>query len=51
MVIAWVGLASVGIFMARYTKMVFGEKQLLGTKVWFAVKDDSFFGNYILNGE
>jgi len=35
MVIAWVGFASIGIFMARYMKVAFGEKVLLGTKVWF----------------
>ncbi|KAJ7370789.1 DOMON domain-containing protein frrs1L [Desmophyllum pertusum] len=35
MVIAWVGFASIGIFMARYMKVAFGDKVLLGTKVWF----------------
>ncbi|KAL9950259.1 hypothetical protein ACROYT_G042734 [Oculina patagonica] len=35
MVIAWVGFASIGIFMARYMKVAFGEKVLLGTKAWF----------------
>jgi len=35
MVIAWVGFASIGIFMARYMKVAFGEKVLFGTKVWF----------------
>jgi len=35
MVIAWVGFASIGIFMARYMKVAFGEKVLLGTKMWF----------------
>ena len=38
MVIAWVGFASIGIFMARYMKVAFGEKVLLGTKVWFTVR-------------
>ena len=38
MVIAWVGLASVGIFMARYMKVAFGDKELLGTKMWFTVR-------------
>ena len=37
MVIAWVGFASIGIFMARYMKVAFGEKVLLGTKMWFTV--------------
>ncbi|XP_074612417.1 uncharacterized protein LOC141866784 [Acropora palmata] len=35
MVIAWIGFASVGIFMARYMKGAFHEKELLGTKIWF----------------
>ncbi|CAH3195825.1 unnamed protein product, partial [Porites evermanni] len=35
MIIAWVGSASVGIFMARYMKVAFGKRELLGTKVWF----------------
>lgn len=35
MVIAWVGFASIGIFMARFTRVAFGDKELLGTKVWF----------------
>ncbi|KAJ7370791.1 DOMON domain-containing protein frrs1L [Desmophyllum pertusum] len=35
MVIAWVGFASIAIFMARYMKVAFGDKVLLGTKVWF----------------
>ena len=38
MVIAWVGFASIGIFMARYMKVAFGEKVLLGTKMWFTVR-------------
>ena len=37
MVIAWIGFASVGIFMARYMKGTFDEKELLGTKIWFTV--------------
>ena len=41
MVIAWIGFASVGIFMARYMKAVFGEELLLGTKIWFTVIDCS----------
>ncbi|CAH3172489.1 unnamed protein product [Porites evermanni] len=35
MVIAWIGFASIGIFMARFTRVAFGDKELLGTKVWF----------------
>ena len=45
MVIAWVGFASIGIFMARYMKVAFGEKVLLGTKVWFTVRCCSPFSN------
>ena len=40
MIIGWVGSASVGIFMARYMKVAFGKKELLGTKVWFTVRYD-----------
>ena len=43
MVIAWIGFASVGIFMARYKKGAFDEKELLGTKVWFTVRGLRFF--------
>ena len=43
MVIAWVGFASVGIFMARYMKVAFGDKELLGTKIWFTVRMMYFF--------
>ncbi|XP_067027448.1 ferric-chelate reductase 1-like isoform X3 [Acropora muricata] len=35
MVIAWIGFASVAIFMARYMRGAFDEKKLLGTKIWF----------------
>lgn len=35
MVIAWIGFASLGIFMARYMKVAFGDKEMLGTKIWF----------------
>jgi len=45
MVIAWVGFASIGIFMARYMKVAFGEKVLLGTKVWFTVSCRSLLNN------
>lgn len=40
MIIAWVGSASVGIFMARYMKVAFGKGEMLGTKVWFTVRYD-----------
>ena len=40
MVIAWIGFASIGIFMARFTRVAFGDKELLGTKVWFTVRYD-----------
>ncbi|XP_068728109.1 ferric-chelate reductase 1-like isoform X3 [Montipora capricornis] len=35
MVIAWIGFASLGIFMARYMKVAFGDKEMLGTRIWF----------------
>ena len=38
MVIAWIGFASVAIFMARYMRGAFDEKKLLGTKIWFTVR-------------
>ena len=43
MVIAWIGFAAVGIFMARYMKGAFDEKELLGTKIWFTVRGRDFF--------
>ena len=45
MVIAWVGFASIGIFMARYMKVAFGEKVLWGNKVWFTVSCCSLLNN------
>ena len=45
MIIAWVGSASVGIFMARYMKVAFGKRELLGTKVWFTVRYDVNLSN------
>ena len=55
MVIAWVGFASIGIFMARYMKVAFGEKVLLGTKVWFTVRCCSLlninFRKFTFSGE
>ena len=52
MVIAWVGFASIGIFMARFTRVAFGDKELLGTKVWFTVRYDKiivFFSFFYYN--
>ncbi|KAJ7350979.1 DOMON domain-containing protein frrs1L [Desmophyllum pertusum] len=37
MVIAWVGFATMGMFIARYMRPVWGEKNMCGTKVWFQV--------------
>lgn len=37
MIIAWVFIASIGIFVARYMKPFWPNSTLLGTKVWFAV--------------
>ena len=37
MVLAWLGLATVATFMARYTREVWGEQQILGQKIWFQV--------------
>ena len=37
MVIAWVGFATVGMFIARYMRPVWGEKTICGKRVWFQV--------------
>jgi len=37
MVIAWVGFATVGMFIARYMRPVWGEKNVCGKRVWFQV--------------
>ena len=50
MVIAWVGFASIGIFMARYMKTAFGEKVLLGTKMWFTVRSSAVRFSSLING-
>ena len=37
MVIAWVGFATVGMFIARYMRPVWGEKNVCGKRMWFQV--------------
>ena len=37
MVMAWAGLATVAIFMARYMKLVWPDEKLSGKPLWFAV--------------
>ncbi|XP_058951957.2 ferric-chelate reductase 1-like [Pocillopora verrucosa] len=37
MVIAWIGFASIGMFIARHMKVLFGQRVLLGTKMWFTL--------------
>ena len=37
MTLAWILSAFVGLFTARYMRVVWEPKQLLGTKAWFAV--------------
>lgn len=37
MVIAWVGFATVGMFIARFMRPVWGEKNVCGKRVWFQV--------------
>ena len=37
MTLAWILFAFVGLFTARYMREVWGTKQLLRTKAWFAV--------------
>lgn len=41
MIIAWVWLASVGMLIARYTRVLWEDKKLYGGKVWFQVLKDS----------
>lgn len=45
MVIAWVGFATIGMFIARYMKPVWGEKDLCGNRLWFQVCPGSVAGN------
>ena len=45
MVIAWVGFATIGMFIARYMKPVWGEKDLCGNRLWFQVCPGSVDGN------
>ncbi|XP_033740428.1 putative ferric-chelate reductase 1 homolog isoform X2 [Pecten maximus] len=37
MILAWVFVASIGIFVARYMKPLWPDSTLLGTKVWFPI--------------
>lgn len=37
MTLAWILFASVGLFTARYMRVVWEPNQLLGTKAWFTV--------------
>ena len=37
MVLAWMFFAATGMFFARYQKPTFGERRLIGEKVWFQV--------------
>ena len=37
MVVAWVGFATVGMFIARYMRPVWGEKNVCGKRMWFQV--------------
>jgi len=37
MVIAWVGFATVGMFIARFMRPVWGEKNVCGKRKWFQV--------------
>lgn len=37
MIIGWLGLASIGITMARHFRNDWPEKDVLGTKIWFTV--------------
>lgn len=37
MVLAWVGFATLGMFIARYMRPVWGEKEIFGKRIWFVV--------------
>lgn len=37
MVLAWVGFATIGMFIARFMRPVWGEKEMYGKRVWFQV--------------
>ncbi|XP_078352613.1 ferric-chelate reductase 1-like isoform X2 [Oculina patagonica] len=37
MVITWVGFATVGMFIARYMRPVWGERNMCGKRMWFQV--------------
>ncbi|KAK2547459.1 Ferric-chelate reductase 1 [Acropora cervicornis] len=37
MVLAWVGFATLGMFIARYMRPVWGEKEICGKRIWFVV--------------
>ena len=38
MVLAWVGFATIGMFIARFMRPVWGEKEMYGKRVWFQVR-------------
>ena len=40
MVLAWVGFATLGMFIARYMRPVWGEKEIFGKRIWFVVSQN-----------
>jgi len=47
MVIAWYGLASCGIFVARYAKQQFFGLKLFGKDVWFTIHQVSMITTWM----
>lgn len=47
MVTAWIGTASIGIIMARYFKPSWKGKRLYGKDLWFAVRNQLIFHQFI----
>ena len=38
MVMAWVGFATIGMFIARFMRTVWGVKEMCGKRIWFQVQ-------------
>ena len=44
MVVAWVGFATIGMFIARFMRTVWGVKEMCGKRIWFQVQ--YWFGSF-----
>ena len=38
MVVAWVGFATIGMFVARFMRTLWGAKEMCGKRIWFQVQ-------------